>query len=218
MTCPFSGGRVRNINHLDEPVWEGLHISPRGALSQVAKLCTHLRWFAWPDKINTEPYNELPLPVTALVDCPILGGCSFFANSAAQGWEAQGAKIFAQMHNLYHLSLIALIFRAFANSMQRFSRILMLHRGLSYGTKTRSLCIGRCQRGPDIMTVLMAFAGCMDKVNLLLHFMTRHLSPQLIHITKAWAEMMLLLDSGPSCLLPSIGPEVCLCSCVGHCQ
>ncbi len=72
---PFSGGRIRNVDHLafrkamlarDMSVWEGLHISPRGAPSRGAKLCTYLRWFARPDKVSTEPYYELPLPVTKL--------------------------------------------------------------------------------------------------------------------------------------------------------
>ncbi len=44
----------------------GLHISPRCAPSKGAKLCTYLRWFARPDRISTEPYYELPLPVTKL--------------------------------------------------------------------------------------------------------------------------------------------------------
>ena len=47
-------------------IWGTLHISPRGAPSQGAKLCTYLRWFARPDRISTEPYYELPLPVTKL--------------------------------------------------------------------------------------------------------------------------------------------------------
>ncbi len=72
---PFSGGRIRNVDHLafrkamlarDMSVWGGLHISPRGAPSKGAKLCTYLRWFARPDKTSTEPYYELPLPVTKL--------------------------------------------------------------------------------------------------------------------------------------------------------
>ncbi len=72
---PFSGGRVRNVDHLafrkamlarDMSVWGGLHISPRGAPSKGAKLCTALRWFARPDRTSTEPYYELPLPVTKL--------------------------------------------------------------------------------------------------------------------------------------------------------
>ncbi len=72
---PFSGGRVRNVDHLafrkamlarDVSVWGGLHISPRGAPSKGAKLCTYLRWFARPDRTSTEPYYELPLPVTKL--------------------------------------------------------------------------------------------------------------------------------------------------------
>ncbi len=50
----------------DMSVWGGLHILPRGAPSRGAKLCTYLQWFAWPDRVNTEPYYELPLPVTKL--------------------------------------------------------------------------------------------------------------------------------------------------------
>ncbi len=72
---PFSGGRVRNVDHLafrkamlarDMSVWGGLHISPHGAPYKGAKLCTYLRWFARPDRTSTEPYYELPLPVTKL--------------------------------------------------------------------------------------------------------------------------------------------------------
>ncbi len=44
----------------------GLHISPRGAPSRVAKLCTYLRWFARPGRVDTEPYYVLPLPVIKL--------------------------------------------------------------------------------------------------------------------------------------------------------
>ncbi len=50
----------------DMSVWGDLHISPRCAPSKGAKLCTYLRWFARPDRISTEPYYELPLPVTKL--------------------------------------------------------------------------------------------------------------------------------------------------------
>ncbi len=52
----------------DMSVWGGLHISPRGAPSRGAtkRLCTYLRWFARPDRISTELYYELPLPVTRL--------------------------------------------------------------------------------------------------------------------------------------------------------
>ena len=71
----ISGGRVRNIDgpafrkamlaqHMS--IWEGLHILPRGVPSRGAKLCTYLRWFARPDKVNTEPYYELPLLMTKL--------------------------------------------------------------------------------------------------------------------------------------------------------
>ena len=75
VSSTFSGGRIRNVDHLafrkamlarDMSVWGGLHISPRGAPSRGAKLCTYLRWFARPDRVNTEPYYELPLPVTKL--------------------------------------------------------------------------------------------------------------------------------------------------------
>ncbi len=72
---PFSGGPICNVDYLacrkamlarDMSFWGGLHISPRGAPSRGAKLCTYLRWFARPDRVNTEPYYELPLPVTKL--------------------------------------------------------------------------------------------------------------------------------------------------------
>ncbi len=75
MTSPFSGGHFHSIDHLafhkamlvqDMSFWEGLSISPCGAPPPGAKLCTYLRWFARLDKVNTEPYYELPLPVTKL--------------------------------------------------------------------------------------------------------------------------------------------------------
>ncbi len=67
---PFSGGRIRNAGDLafrkamlarDMSVWGGFHISPRGAPSKGAKLCTYLRWFARPDRISTEPYYLLSM-------------------------------------------------------------------------------------------------------------------------------------------------------------
>ncbi len=70
----------------------GLHISPRGAPSRGAKLCTYLRWFARPDRADTEPYYELPLPVTKLrsifhfqggCTCSTTSGC-FLAGGAGQ--------------------------------------------------------------------------------------------------------------------------------------
>ncbi len=77
-----------------------LHISPRDAPSRDAKLCTYWRWFARPDKVNTEPYHDLLLLVTKL-------RCSFHfvgAHSlpisfdwAGQAWDAQGTTIFVQM-------------------------------------------------------------------------------------------------------------------------
>ncbi len=73
-TRPILNGRVHDIDHLafrkamlaqDLSVWEGLYVSPSAAPSRDAKLCTY-EWFARPDKVNTEPYYELPLPVTRL--------------------------------------------------------------------------------------------------------------------------------------------------------
>ncbi len=61
MPSPLLGGRIRNVDQLafrkamlarDMSVWDGLHISPRGAPSLGAKLCTYLRWFAWPDRVT----------------------------------------------------------------------------------------------------------------------------------------------------------------------
>ncbi len=50
----------------DMSVSGGLHISPCGAPSRDAKLCTYLRSFAQPDRVDTEPYYELLFPVTKL--------------------------------------------------------------------------------------------------------------------------------------------------------
>ncbi len=76
----------------DMSTWEELHISPCAAPSQGAKLCTYLRWFALPDKLNTEPCYEVPLLVTKLRSVVQIwvGGCSLLANQAGQDWEAQG--------------------------------------------------------------------------------------------------------------------------------
>ncbi len=38
----------------------------RDSLRPFSQLCTYARWFARPDRVNTEPYYELPLPVTKL--------------------------------------------------------------------------------------------------------------------------------------------------------
>ncbi len=75
MMSPFSDGRIHNVDHLAfrkamlaraMPVLEALHFSRRDAPSCCAKLCTCLRWFAKPEKVNTEPYYELSLPETEL--------------------------------------------------------------------------------------------------------------------------------------------------------
>ena len=75
LASPFSGGDIRCINAhgfqkaqlaREKSVWDGLHISPRSAPLARAKLCTYLRWFAWPDCLSVEPYYELPLPITKL--------------------------------------------------------------------------------------------------------------------------------------------------------
>ncbi len=131
---PFSGGRVRNADHLafrkamlarDMSVWGGLHISPRGAPSKGAKLCTYLRWFARPDRTSTEPYYELPLPVTKLrsIFGWVLIPCRF-SRAGLRCLRCHG--ICAGAHFVRPLlsvmsaivCLIALIFRAFGSSMQ----------------------------------------------------------------------------------------------------
>ncbi len=43
------------------------------------------------------------------------------------------------------VALIALIFRAFGSSMQRFSRMLMMPRDISCGTRNRSLFVPLCR-------------------------------------------------------------------------
>ncbi len=141
---PFSGGRIRNVDHLafrkamlarDMSVWGGLHISPRGAPSRGAKLCTYLRWFARPDRVNTEPYYELPLPVTKLRSIFIFGWVLIPCRLSRAGLRClrchdicAGAPFVPPMLSATSaiVSLIALIFRAFGSSMQRFFRILMM--------------------------------------------------------------------------------------------
>ncbi len=146
---PFSGGRIRNVDHLafrkdvvnfllllllafrkamlarDMSVWGGLHISPRGAPSKGAKLCTYLRWFARPDRISTEPYYELPLPVTKLRS--IFGWVLIPCRLSRAGLRClrchgicAGAHFVQPMLSVMSAigCLIALIFRAFGSSMQ----------------------------------------------------------------------------------------------------
>ncbi len=134
-----SGGRIRNVDHLafarlccPRHVCLGGSISPRGAPSRGAKLCTYLRWFARPDRVNTEPYYELPLPVTKL------RSIFHFRVGAHSLPVEQGRMRCLKCHDICAgahfvppmlsatsaiVSLIALIFRAFGSSMQRFFRI-----------------------------------------------------------------------------------------------
>ena len=133
---PFSGGRVRNVDHhafckailaRDMSVWEGLHISPRGDPSWGAKLCTYLRWFARPDRISTEPYHELPLPMTQNSGpFSIFGSVRIPCQLSKAGLGCPGCHdIYAGAHLVPPLlsatsaivSLIALVFRAFGSSM-----------------------------------------------------------------------------------------------------
>ncbi len=119
----------------DMSIWEGLHISPCGAPSRGAKLYTYLRWVAQPDKVSTEPYYELSLPVRMLRSffhfrvgahsLPIEQGriempkvprhlrrCTFVPSMLS----ATSAIV----------SLFVLHFRAFGSNMQGFLRLLML--------------------------------------------------------------------------------------------
>ena len=47
-------------------VWDGLHVSPRTAPSKGAKLCTCFAWFFRPGQLRTEPYFDIPMPVSRL--------------------------------------------------------------------------------------------------------------------------------------------------------
>ncbi len=89
MASPNSNGHIDNIDYVAfgkamlvqvMSGWEGLQISPRGATSQGARLCTCLQWFARLDNDNTEPYDELRLLATKLRSVVHSGGVSFLAN------------------------------------------------------------------------------------------------------------------------------------------
>ena len=138
---PFSGGRIRNVDHLafrkamlaqDMSVWGRLHISPRGAPSRGAKLCTYLQWLVPPDRVNTEP--ELPLSVAKLRSSfHFSGGCSFRLSRAGLRCLrchdiCAGAPFVPPMLSATSaiVSLIVLIFRAFGRNMRRLFRILMM--------------------------------------------------------------------------------------------
>ncbi len=140
---PFSCGRIRNVDHLafceailarDMSVWGGLHISPRGAPSRGAKLCTYLWWFARPDTVSTEPYYiiaapssdkaqiaQIHFPFSGLIPCRLSR-----AGLRCLGCHdiCAGAPFVPPMLSATSaiVCLIALIFRAFGSSMQRFSR------------------------------------------------------------------------------------------------
>ncbi len=75
MANPFPGSVAGTVDVLafrqamlsqEVYVWQGLHMSPRVALSPRAKLCTYFRWFARPDRVLVEPYYELPMSITKL--------------------------------------------------------------------------------------------------------------------------------------------------------
>ncbi len=96
-----------------------------------AKLCTYLRWFARPDTISTEPYYELPLPVTKLrsIFHFRVGAHSLPVEQGRIAMPKAGLRchgICAGAHFVQPMlsvmsaivCLIALIFRAFGSSMQ----------------------------------------------------------------------------------------------------
>ncbi len=106
--------------------------SPRGAPSRGAKLCTNLRWFARPDRVNTEPYYELPLPVTKLktISHFRVGAHSFQIEQGSMRCP-RSRDICAGAHfvplllsatgAIVSLIVLIFIFRAFSSSMQGFS-------------------------------------------------------------------------------------------------
>ncbi len=139
---PFSGGCGRKVDHIafreamparGMSIWEGLHISPHGAPSLGAKLGTYLWWFARPDKTNMAPDSELPLPVTKLIFHFRVGVIPCRLSRAGLGCPRYH-DICAKAHFVPPIpsamsaivSLIALIFRTFGSSMQRFSWIFMM--------------------------------------------------------------------------------------------
>ncbi len=68
-----------------------LRILPRGAASRVVELCTYLWWFGRPDKGGTEPFCELPFPVTNLGQLSIQGWVLTPCHlGRVRGWTPKG--------------------------------------------------------------------------------------------------------------------------------
>ena len=74
MASPFSSG-ITGLNYLGFQakmkgqlckIWNGLHVSPRTAPSQRAKLCTYFAWFLLASQFKTVPYFEIPIPISRL--------------------------------------------------------------------------------------------------------------------------------------------------------
>ena len=92
-------------------------------------------WFARPDRVNTEPHYELPLPVTKLISTFewVLNPCRL-SRAGLRCLRCHdicaGAHFVPPMLSATSaiVSLIALIFRAFGSTMHRFSRIWKGHR------------------------------------------------------------------------------------------
>ncbi len=191
MTIPFLGDRVHDVDHLafrkamlaeDMSVWEGLHISPPGAPSRGAKLCTYLQWFAWPYKLNSEPYYELTLPVTKLRSVVHfrMGACALsieqgrigkrkvprqlrgypFCTTNAMGQERHCGFDCPHFEGLWQQD--AELLQDSHDTLRSF----MWHED----QKSVSACAGHCQTALDIMpdSSAWAFRGCMDVVTLLL--------------------------------------------------
>ena len=95
MASSFSSSRMTGLTSLSFQanlqgqlckVWDGLHVSPRTAPSQRAKLCPYFAWFLRPGQLKTVPYFEPPMHFQATAADASPQWVSCFASGTGKAW------------------------------------------------------------------------------------------------------------------------------------